>query len=167
MLPPKSPENLRAILERDYTLGQRVHRESGLLATLANGTEGIRAIDNKEYTFPTKQEVIERLMQKQEVIATKLTQYHNPKILIIPFGMRILDLAESWKGQIVKHKDKLHNRDGSNVESKATYDTTKYALEQTDAPVRTLSKYANDNDVVYDPQVFDPDPTVRQGKSKS
>ncbi len=163
---PEAPEGLKEILERDYPLQLRVHREAGLLESVSVG-EGHKAINGQDYAFPSQSEVIERLANKRELIERKLAQYTNPKIIITPIGKRIVDITECWKKTINQYKDKLHNRDGSKITPKDTYDMTAGSVENNNAPVWLWKEYQNDDKVIYDPEAFNNEPAKHKGKSKS
>lgn len=165
-------EQFKDILERDYKVQQEVHAQAGFLETLSNGEQGIKAIDGKEYRFPTQEDIARAFEGQEDLLELKLRQYRNPKLVITPFGKPILDIAEKWKKVIETYakQDKLHNRDGSKVEPRKNqqglveYDMTANALEKSEAPVWIWKKYADQSNVVYDPEVFNKD--THQGKKK-
>ncbi len=165
-------EQFKDIIERDYEVQQTVHDKAGFLEALSNGEQGIKAIDGKEYHFPTQEDIVEAFEGQEDLIELKLRQYRNPKLIITPFGKPILDIAEKWKKVIETYakQDKLHNRDGSKVEPRKNnqglveYDMTANALHEDKAPVWIWEKYADQSNIVYDPEVFDRD--NHEGKQK-
>ncbi len=157
---------LQIIFERDYGLQERVHRDSGLLQRLKDGSEGIKATNNTEYTFPTSEQVQKLIEANMEIVAKKMEQYNNPKIIITPIGLTKLQIVEAWKRTINDLKDKLHNRDDSPVETLAVYGMTKDKLENQTSPVWTWKEFADEAKTLYDVEVFNDDPKVSKGKTK-
>ena len=67
---------------------------------------GIKGIDNKEYAFPTYQEIAKRMKENKEMLKIKTEQGFN-QLLIVPFGMKLEDLIEKYKNLLWQHyKDK-------------------------------------------------------------
>lgn len=159
-------ESLSELLNRDYESQHDVISALGLLETLSDGREGIKAINGQEYPFPTMDEVAERLSAKQELIEQKLKQYENPTLLIVPIGLPLKSIRDAWRDSIVRHKDQLHNPDGTAVDTKE-WQLNGKEFENGESPLWVWDKYENadvSGDLIYDPTQYDA--TNHGGKTK-
>jgi len=163
---PISPE-LQEILERDYPLQERVHREAGLIKILKNGQEGIEAVNGIEYTFPSETEVRKILEVNREILDIKIKQYNNPKIIITPIGLSIPDIVNACRRMVNAHKDKLKNRDGSKVIVQQDYNMDPNARQDKTSPVWMWDGFTDANNTLYDVVAFHKDKLQNRGKTKS
>ncbi len=152
-----SSESISEILNRDYESQRDVISALKLLETLSNGSEGIKGINNREYSFPTMQEVAERLSQKQELIEQKLKQYENPMLMIVPIGLPLKSIRDAWRDSIVRHKDELHNPDNTPVQTK-DWQLNGDEFGNDESPLWVWDGYENvdiSGGLVYDPKQYD------------
>ncbi len=144
-------ENQKEILER-----------VGILEKLSTGEMGIKGIDNKEYAFPSYQEIAKRMRENKEILKTKTEQGFN-QLLIVPFGMKLDDLIEKYKQVILKH-----HREGELLATKEKPTDPDEHLELDESqPVWTWKKYQNadiNGELVYFPKEFSKE--NHQGKTK-
>ena len=125
---------------------------------------GFKGIDGKEYPVPTQKEIAELIEKNKELIEKKKEQGFT-KLLLVPFGMKIDDLAKKYGELIIEHfKDgNLQNSEGKRIEdlrkqgegdnpiNDATGSSEHYPLWKWD-------QYTNadvDGKLVYYPESFD------------
>lgn len=152
-----SSESISEILNLDYESQREVISELNWLETLSDGREGIKGINGQEYAFPTMDEVAERLSAKQELIEQKMKQYENPILMIVPIGLPLKSIRDAWKDSIVRHKDDLHNPDGTAVQTK-DWQLNGDEFGNGESPLWVWDGYDNvdvSGGLVYDPKQYD------------
>jgi hypothetical protein len=93
--------------KKQYESQKNILEKTGILEKLSTGEMGIKAIDNKEYAFPTYQEIAKKMRENKEILKTKIEQGFT-KLLIVPFGMKLDDLIEKYK-QVILNTTKKEN----------------------------------------------------------
>ena len=99
-----NPFEARLHLKEQYETQKTTLAKVGILEPLRDGSLGIKGVDGKDYTFPSYQEVANRLKEKKEVISQKTAQGFT-KLQIVPFGMSLDQLFEKYKAALQKHFD--------------------------------------------------------------
>lgn len=89
-------------LQVQYDFQKKIFEELGILESLSNGAIGIKAINEKEYVFPTFREIVKMTRENKEVLNLKTEQGFN-QLLIVPFGMKLDNLIEKYKDLLWKH----------------------------------------------------------------
>ncbi|OGD32022.1 hypothetical protein A3C91_01535 [Candidatus Azambacteria bacterium RIFCSPHIGHO2_02_FULL_52_12] len=105
----------RQELEKQYQSHQEILKKTGILERFSTGGEpglprsspetmvwGIKGIDNKEYPFPSFETILRLMRENKEVMREKQAQGFT-RLLITPFGMKLEDLAETYKQAVLKH----------------------------------------------------------------
>ncbi|MEK7295525.1 MAG: hypothetical protein AAB018_03225 [Actinomycetota bacterium] len=147
----------------------------GILETFTTGEhtgeQGIIGIDGKEYPIPTYQDISRRMIDKREVLKTKIEQGFT-KLILVPFGMPIDTLIEKYKQTLQRHFD-----EGKLFYTKADPDDPDEEQVlipklHAEGPLYVWDQYqggdmidpaTNTSKLVYDPQEFSPD---HKGKTK-
>ncbi|KKU32552.1 MAG: hypothetical protein UX57_C0015G0012 [Candidatus Uhrbacteria bacterium GW2011_GWE2_46_68] len=138
--------------EKFYHLHEQYDSQVELLEEVGILKEGaITGIDGHEYPVPTLEQIASRLFERRETLKTKHDQGFT-KLLLVPFGMSLNALQETFKQFLLKYK-----------ESDSSFDL------DTHDPLSTWEGYqgADIGDfpgLVYEPQSFDP--KDHQGKTK-
>ncbi len=66
-------------LKKQYESQKEILEQVGMLEKLSTGEMGIKAIDNKEYAFPSYQEIFKRVKENKEMLKSKSSpQYERP-----------------------------------------------------------------------------------------
>jgi len=148
-------------LEKQYESQKDILKTTGILEKLSTGEIGIKGIDNKEYAFPSYQEIVERMRENKEMLKTKIEQGFN-QLLIVPFGMKLDDLIEKYKQVILRH-----HKEGKLLATKENpSDPDKHLELDENEPVWVWGKYKNadiNGELVYFPKEFSEN---HQGKTK-
>ena len=148
-------------LKEQYEDQKEILERVGILEKLSTGEIGIRGIDNKEYAFPTYQELIKRMRENKEMLKTKIEQGFS-QLLIVPFGMKLDDLIEKYKQVILKHY-----QEGKLLATKEKPSDPDEPLELDEKePVWVWYEYQNADrrrELVYFPEKFSEN---HQGKTK-
>jgi hypothetical protein len=98
-----NPEPIPSLeAEKQYQSQIEIFTGLGILKKLESGQMGIIDINGKEQPIPTLEEINQRIEAKQEILEKKQEQGFT-KLLIVPFGMKLDDLREIYKKQILKH----------------------------------------------------------------
>ncbi|MBI2054224.1 MAG: hypothetical protein HYT36_02735 [Candidatus Staskawiczbacteria bacterium] len=134
----------------------------------------INAIDGNEYKFPSKLEVAELIEKNKELIEKKKEQGFT-KLLVVPFGMKLDELAKKYGELIIEHfkNGTLHDSEGKKIENlrkqgegdSPANDATKNSEYY---PLWKWDKYTNADEsgnLVYYPEKFDKN--NHQGKTKA
>ncbi len=155
-------ENLpKKELEKQYESQKEILEQVGILEKLSTGEMGIKAIDNKEYAFPSYQEVVERMKENKEMLESKTEQGFN-QLLITPFGMEVEDLLEKYGQVLVKH-----HQEGKLLKTKEKpSDLDEHLHLDEDMPVQDSIGYQSadtQENLVYFPKEFSKN---HQGKTK-
>ncbi|MBU4367374.1 hypothetical protein KKC49_00710 [Patescibacteria group bacterium] len=149
-------------LKEQYESQREILKNVGILEKLTNGEIGIKGIDNKEYPFPSYQEISKRIRENKEMLKTKVEQGFN-QLLIVPFGMKLDDLIEKYKEVILKH-----HQEGKLLATKENPSDPDEPMElNEDKPVWVWDKYNNadiSGEIVYFPNEFSK--VNHQGKTK-
>ncbi|OGH68672.1 MAG: hypothetical protein A3D53_02225 [Candidatus Magasanikbacteria bacterium RIFCSPHIGHO2_02_FULL_45_10] len=130
-----NPFEARLHLKEQYETQKTTLAKVGILEPLRDGSLGIKGVDGKDYTFPSYQEVANRLKEKKEVISQKTAQGFT-KLQIVPFGMSLDQLFEKYKAALQKHFD----------ENKLFY--TKKNQDDLNEPLEPITKL-NDDGPLY------------------
>ena len=85
-------------LKKQYDLQVELLTEVGILE---NGT--ILGIDGKRYSIPTLEQITVRLFERRETLKTKYDQGFT-KLLLVPFGMSLDALQETFKQFLLSYK---------------------------------------------------------------
>ena len=94
--------NLREQYESQVSLLERI----GLIQELPQThTLGLIGLDDKEYPLPSYRQIQERLRPRENDLATKATQGFT-RLLIVPFGRRLLDLAKVYGDLLKDHQQR-------------------------------------------------------------
>ena len=124
-------------------------KKIGLIEQLPNGEMGFYDINDKPRRIPTYEEILERVEAKKEFVEKKKEQGFT-QLLLVPFGMKLSDMAEKAKELILK-KYKEGNLKGTNGDE----------LElNEDKPIRLHKDYQDGNadisgDLIYYPEKYD------------
>ena len=134
------------------------------------GKVGIRGIDGQEYPLPSYQDVSKRMVEKKEVLQTKVDQGFV-KMLLVPFGMPLDKLVAIYRAALQKHFD----------EGKLFYTKkTKHDPSEPDKPLEAITQLNSEGPLwvwdqyegadqsgrlVYHPQEFKAD--TPGGKTKT
>ncbi|TSC92497.1 MAG: Uncharacterized protein CEN89_676, partial [Candidatus Berkelbacteria bacterium Licking1014_7] len=161
-------------LQEQYESQRAIFERSGILEKLSTGEMGIKAIDSREYTFPTMEEIFKMMKENKEILKPK-TEQGFQKLFIVPFGMKLDDLIEKYKQVILKH-----HREGKLFATKKEPTDPDEPLQLNEAdPIYVWDKYPNadvSGELVYDPENLpttneEPDAEKRKqlskGKTKS
>jgi len=151
---PKKEDYAEALehAERLYHLREQYTSQVSLLEQVGILKEGaITGIDGKIYPIPTLEQIAMRLFERRETLRTKHDQGFT-KLLLVPFGMSLDTLRETFKQFLLKYKK----------------DNPSFDLN-TNNPLWTQEEYqgadmGDSPDLVYEPQSFDP--KDHQGKTK-
>lgn len=139
-------------LKEQYESQKETLERVGILEELSIGEKGIKGIDNKEYVFPTYQEIVQRMRKNKEILKTK-TEQGFKRLLIVPFGMKLDDLIEKYKQVILKHY-----MEGKLLATKEKETDPDEPLQlDTDWLVHTWGEYNNgdiNGKLVYFPEEF-------------
>lgn len=148
-------------LKEQYKNQKEILEKVGILEKLKNGELGIKGIDNKEYIYPTYQEITKRMRENKEMLKTKTEQGFN-QLLIVPFGMKLEDLIEKYKQVILKH-----HKDGKLLATKEKPSDPNEPLGLDESqPVWVWDGYQNadtEDKLVYFPEEFSEN---HKGKTK-
>ncbi|MBU3942956.1 hypothetical protein KKA24_03165, partial [Patescibacteria group bacterium] len=149
-------------LKEQYESQREILKNVGILEKLTNGEMGIKGIDNKEYSFPSYQEISKRIRENKEMLKTKIEQGFN-QLLIVPFGMKLDDLIEKYKEVILKR-----HKEGKLLATKENPSDSDELLELDEKePVWAWEGYNNadiSGKLVYFPNEFSKE--NHQGKTK-
>jgi len=91
-------------VKEQYESQQAIFTQIGILKRLSDGRLGIKGVDDKEYPFPTLQQIKQKLKENKEKIDYKTSQGFT-RLQLTPFAMPLPDLAEIVKTQILKHHE--------------------------------------------------------------
>ena len=148
-------------LKEQYESQKEILERVGILEKLSTGEIGIKGIDNKEYAFPTYQEITKRIKENNEMFKTKIEQGFI-QLLIVPFGMSMDNLIEKYKQVILRH-----HQEGKLLATKEKPSDPDEPLELNKSePVRALDKYQNadiSGELVYFLEKFS---SSHKGKTK-
>ena len=100
--PEKGMEAFEASLREQYENQLDIMVRLGITNILESGEFGIQGIDGKEYPEPTFEQVIKRIEVKKEMIEKKEKQGFT-RLLLVPFGVKLEQLTEAYKGSILEH----------------------------------------------------------------
>src|SRR3989339_1353979 len=142
---PKKEDYTEALeyAEEFYHLREQYTSQVSLLEQVSILKEGaILGIDNKKYPIPTLEQIASRLFERRETLRTKHDQGFT-KLLLVPFGMSLDTLRETFKQFLLKYKK----------------DNPSFDLN-TNNPLWTQEEYqgadmGDSPDLVYEPQSFD------------
>jgi len=148
-------------IKEQYKSQKEIMERTGILEKLSTGEMGIKGIDNKEYAFPTEQEIVKRMRENKETLKTKTEQGFN-QLLVVPFGMKLDDLIEKYKQVILKH-----HKQGKLLATKENPSDPDKPLElDENEPVWAWEKYQGadiSGELVYFPKEFSQN---HKGKTK-
>ncbi len=148
-------------LKKQYENQKEMLEQVGMLEKLSTGEMGIKAIDNKEYAFPSYQEIVKRVKENKEILESKTEQGFN-QLLIVPFGMKLSDLIEKYEQVLVKHY-----QEGKLLATKEKpSDPDKHLNFDEDEPITIREGYQNadiEERLRYFPKKFSKN---HQGKTK-
>lgn len=99
-----NPFEARLKVREQYESQKSIMARLGILEALSDGRLGIKGIDGQEYPLPSYQEVSKRMVEKKEVLGTKVDQGFV-KLLLVPFGMPLDKLVGIYKAALQKHFD--------------------------------------------------------------
>ena len=145
------PKHLQEV-ERLYNLREQYTFQFNLLKEVGILKEGaILGIDGNTYPIPTLEQIAMRLFERRETLETKHDQGFT-KLLLVPFGMSLDTLRETFKQFLLKYKK----------------DNPTFNLD-THEPLWAWSDYqgadiGDSPNLVYYPQSFDE--KDHQGKTK-
>ncbi len=126
-------------------------KKIGLIEQLPNGEMGFYDINDKPRRIPTYEEILERVEAKKEFVEKKKEQGFT-QLLLVPFGMKLSDMAEKAKELILKkhRQGKLKGTNGDELEL------------NEDQPFWLAEEYkggevdiGEDSDLVYFPEKYD------------
>lgn len=120
-LPESTLEKQLSLKEQYDQQVERLH-QLGLIQEQSQSKElGITGIDGKEYLLPSYLEVQERL-QAREADLTRKAEQGFTKLLIVPFGRKLLDLKQIYEEQILRHhlQGKLFGANGDPLDLDTT-----------------------------------------------
>ena len=156
----ETPELTRENLKAQYEFQKEILIKAGLLKKISTGELGIEAIDKQEYPIPTLEQIEERMLEKRELLETKIPQGFV-KLIIVPFGLPISSLIDAYsnalmenyqQGKLLDTQGKLLELDGYVGGRFIDNEDTKYYI-QAEAT----------GELVYFPKEFSDD---HQGKTK-
>ena len=163
-----NPFEARLKVREQYESQKSIMARLGILEPLADGSLGIKGIDGQDYPLPSYQEVSRRMVEKKDVLGTKVDQGFV-KLVLVPFGMPLDKLVSIYKTALQKHFDdkKLFytKKDPLNAQEPLE-PITKF--NSTEGPLLVLNKYngADENgSLVYYPKEFSKD--NHGGKTKA
>jgi len=146
-------------LKTQYDNQKELLQQSGLLETLTTGELGIKAVDGKEYLFPTKQELGKQLRENKEFFHQKAEQGFK-RMLIVPRGLPLSKLIETYKQTLLtKHQ--------AGQLFQITNGTQEAVDLNTEEPVWVWDKLIDadiNGTLVYDPKEYSAE--NHQGKTK-
>ena len=148
----ESGAELEPSLQEQYESQVEIMQKFGMLETLESGELGIKGIDGKEYAIPTQMEIVEKMEASKELVERKQEQGFT-RLLLVPFGMKIDDLAETYKQAILKH-----HQEGKLFATKKNPDDSLEPLELDESqPLWKWDGYNNADatgELVYNPKEF-------------
>ena len=97
-----NPFEARLRVREQYESQKTIMARLGILEALADGSLGIKGIDGQEFPLPSYQEVSKRMVEKKEVLGTKIDQGFV-KLLLAPFGMPLDKLVGIYRVALQKH----------------------------------------------------------------
>ena len=171
---PPNAEYPESTLEKALSLREQYQEQLSLLSKLGltqelpdAKTQGLISIDGKEYALPSYRIIQERLRAKETLLARKAEQGFT-KLLIVPFGRKLLDLAKLYHDQLILHFDqgKLLGQNGDPLISDRDFDRDNplyltdslYATKPGSTPGTTVpdkSRGADETgELVYFPKEF-------------
>ncbi len=80
----------------------KILEETGVLHRLESGELGIVGIDGKEHSMPDIETVLAQVRERSETLGPKMEQGFR-KLLIVPFGMKLEELASIYGKALVSH----------------------------------------------------------------
>lgn len=95
-------EKFSKTLKEQYNTQKEIFLRSRILKELRDGKPGIKAIDDKEYHFPEKKDLLNSIEENWEVIKRKYEQGFT-QLLIVPFGMKLGEMINIEKDLLLKH----------------------------------------------------------------
>lgn len=149
-------------LKQQYDNQKEILIQNNILETLSNGKLGIKAIDNKEYAFPSIQDIKKAIQTQKQELRPKTEQGLN-HLLIVPFGLKLDDLIDKYKQVILNH---YHQGKLLATKENPTDADELLELDETE-PVWVWENYHNadiSGDLVYFPKQFNQ--TNHQGQTK-
>lgn len=160
----KKNTNIGALKIKEQTEKQiEILRKVGLLEILGDGKSlGILGIDNKEYSAPASEEVLQRLEGKKELVEKKIKQGFV-KIILVPFACPLEKIIKKYEETIV-----AHHKNGQLLATKEKINQADEKLElDLNCPINVWGE-CRDGDVknnfIYFPQIYDR--VNHQGKTK-
>ncbi|OQA03591.1 MAG: hypothetical protein BWY68_00698 [bacterium ADurb.Bin400] len=90
-------------VELQYQKQVEALRVAGFIEDIGGGREGIKAIDGNAYPVPELETVLALMVEKQELLSTKIEQGFT-KLLLVPFGKKLTELTDGVSRQILAHK---------------------------------------------------------------
>ncbi|MBI3273579.1 MAG: hypothetical protein HYZ69_00375 [Candidatus Colwellbacteria bacterium] len=101
-----NPFEARLKVREQYESQIAMMARLGILEPLSDRKLGIKGIDGQEFPLLTYQEVSKRMVEKKDVLKTKVDQGFV-KLVVVPFGMPLDKLVAIYKAALDKHfKDK-------------------------------------------------------------
>ncbi|MBI5728721.1 MAG: hypothetical protein HY983_00540 [Candidatus Magasanikbacteria bacterium] len=150
------PFEVRLRVREQYESQKTIMARLKILEPLADGRLGIKGIDGAEFPLPSYQEVSRRMVEKKEVLGTKVDQGFV-KLLLVPFGMPLDKLVTIYRAALQKHFDESKlfytKKDPYNAEEPLEPITEL----NTEGPLWVWNKYNGadaDGSLVYYPQKF-------------
>jgi hypothetical protein len=136
-------------LEKQYEDQVETLKKNGLIEELPSGELGFFDINNEPRRIPTYEEILQKVEAKKELLEKKKEQGFS-QLLLVPFGMKLSDMADKAKELILK-KYKEGNLKGTNGDDLELNEET---------PVWMEEKYQGGNadisgDLVYFPEKYD------------
>ncbi len=138
-------------LKKQYNEQIDTLKKAGLIEQLPSGEMGFVDINGQPRRIPTYEEILERVEAKKEFVEKKKEQGFT-QLLLVPFGMKLSDMAEKAKELILKkhRQGKLKGTNGDELEL------------NEDQPFWLAEEYkggevdiGEDSDLVYFPEKYD------------
>ena len=152
----------RSELQKQYQAQKEIFQTNHLLETLSTGEIGIKGIDQKEYSFPTLEQ-IQKELQKNPELKIKMKQ-EFVEINITPFALPLSRLTGTISQAVLRHK-----KEGKLFATKKDQNDPDESLELDEIQPLWISDEYQDADInnslVYFPKQFDQ--TNHQGKTKT
>ena len=157
---PLKIEGIEA-LPKQYENQKELLQQSGLIETISTGELGIKAIDGKEYPFPTKQELGKLISVNKELFIQKAEQGFK-RMLIVPRGLPLSKLIETYKQALLTHHQAgnlFQITNGNKEPINLNVAEPVWVLDQLkDADINGT--------LVYEPREYESEPENHQGKIK-
>jgi len=161
---PFESELPRQELNEQYNRQKETQAQNNLLEPLSSGELGIKGIDQKEYPFPTLEQ-IQKELQSHKELKVKMEQ-GLIELNITPFALPLNKLTETISQAILKHQKDNKLFATKKDQSDPSEALIPLELDENE-PLWVWDKYQNadlDGTLVYFPQQFDQ--ANHQGKTK-